>query len=382
MPWQEYDRMELRTEFVRLATQDAIPMTELCRRFGISRKTGYKWLERYRAAGSDGLADRSRRPARSPARTSVEVEAAVLALRDAHPAWGGRKLHHRLVALGVTDAPSPSTITAILHRHGRIAPAASAMRQPPIRFEHAEPNALWQLDFLGHQPLATGRVHPLCVIDDHSRYALGLVACANEQRPTVQTHLERLFRQYGLPGAILADNSPPWGVTTHPGHLTTLGAWLVRLGIEIWHGRPYHPQTQGKVERFHQTVTAEVLAPYRYPDLAACQHAFDRWRPIYNHARPHEALGDQTPGARYRPSVRPFPPTLPPIAYGPGDVVCRVYDKGQIRYSNRLYYVSEALAGQPVAVRPTLTDGVVEVYFCQQQVTTLDLRQDTDGLID
>jgi transposase InsO family protein len=378
MPWQEQTTMELRREFVHLAASEAIPMRTLCQRFGISRKTGYKWLARAADAGEAGLIDRSRRPHRSPARTPPDIEAQVLALRDAHPRWGGRKLHHRLVALGVPNVPSPSTITAILARHGRLDPAASAQRHHPQRFEHPEPNALWQIDFLGHLPLGHGRVHPLCVLDDHARYALALVACANEQRPTVQAQLTTCFRHYGLPWVMLADNGPPWGATNHLGALTRLGAWLVRHDIAIWHGAPAHPQTQGKVERFHQTVLAECLAPHAYPDLTTCQRGFDRWRTIYNHERPHEALAYQVPADRYRPSSRPFLEQLPPIEYGPDDLVRRVYDKGQIRYDGRLLFVSEALAGEPVAVRPTLVDGVVDVYYCHHRLTTLDLRTDAE----
>jgi transposase InsO family protein len=376
MPWQEVDRMDLRQEFVTLARSDRLPVRELCRRFGISSKTGYKWLARAATGDADALADRSRRPHTAPTRTAADMEARVLDLRDQHPCWGGRKLRARLLALAVADVPSASTITAILRRHGRLDPDASAVRRDVTRFEQPAPNALWQLDFLGDQPLGQGRVHPLCVVDDHARYAVGLFACANERIGTVQPLLEHCFRVYGLPEAILADNAPPWGVPQGPaGALTRLGAWLARLDVQVWHGRPYHPQTQGKVERFHQTVTTEVLRPGGFADLAHCQTALDAWRPVYNHERPHQALGDVPPASRYRPSPRPLPATLPPIVYAPDDLVRQVHGAGQVMVHGRTVYISEALRGEPVALRPTASDGGFEVYYCRHRLRTLDLTQ-------
>jgi transposase InsO family protein len=375
--------MDLRHEFVTLAQTQTVPMRELCRRFGISPKTGYKWLARAAFGGPAALADRSRRPLTSPTRTVAEVEARVLDLRDQHPCWGGRKLRARLLALEIANVPSASTITAILRRHDRLHLAASATRRDPVRFEHTRPNALWQLDFLGDQPLGAGRVHPLCVLDDHARYAVGLFACPNERIATVQPLLEHCFQVYGLPEAILADNAPPWGVPQGPrGALTRLGAWLARLDVQLWHGLPYHPQTQGKVERFHQTVTAEVLRPSRLPDLARCQAAFDAWRPVYNHERPHQALGDAIPASRYRPSPRPFPATLPEIVYGPDDLVRRVYGAGQVMLHGHTLYISEALRGEPVALRPTARDGVYDVFYCRHRLRTIDLTQPTAAGVD
>ena len=305
MPWQAGVLMDLRHEFVTLAHTQTLPMRELCRRFGSSPKTGYTWLARASSGDLTALADRSRRPHTSPGRTSPDLEARVLELRDEHACWGGRKLRARLLALGLADVPSASASTAILRRHDRLDPAASAARRAPVRFEHLTPNALWQMDFLGNQPLGMGRVHPLCVLDDHARYAVGRFVCANARIATVQPLLERCLRVYGLPDAILADNAPPWGVPQGPrGALTRLGAWLARLDIQVWHGQPYHPQAQGKVERFHQTVTAEVLRPGGFGDLARCQAALDAWRPVYNHERPQQAVGDGAPARRYQPSHR------------------------------------------------------------------------------
>jgi transposase InsO family protein len=192
-------------------------VSELCRRFGISRKTGYKWLGRSASEGPAGLGERSRRPGRSPARTEATLEARVVELRSAHPAWGGRKLHRRLLDLGHEQVPAASTITAILRRHGRLEAAESAKHTAFTRFEHAAPNDLWQMDFKGHVALAQGRCHPLTVLDDPSRYALALAARGNERTETVQGHLSALFGHYGLPWRMLMDNGSPWGDDgTHP----------------------------------------------------------------------------------------------------------------------------------------------------------------------
>ena len=376
MPFRETSIVDQKREFVALAEQGGIPFAALCRRFAISRPTGYQLLRRYQAEGVAGLAERSRRPHTSPNRTPAATEARVVALRDAHPRWGGQKLRTRLRGQGVDEVPAASTVTAILDRHGRLDPAESAKHTPWQRFEHAAPNDLWQLDFKGHFPLTTtGRCHPLSVLDDHSRYLLGLTACADEQDPTVRTILTQLFRRYGLPWRILTDNGPPWG---SPGQdLTALGVWLIRLGIRPVHGRPVHPQTQGKVERFHRTLKAEVLRDAAYPDLAGAQAAFAGWQTTYNHERPHHALDLAVPASRYQPSPRPFPEVLPPLEYGPDDEVRTVARSGQVHYRTRAVFVSQALAGQRVALRPTPTDGVLLVSFGQAPLGTVDLHQAT-----
>ena len=371
MPWQECSNMSERQEFVAFARQEGANIAALCRQFGISRKTAYKWLGRA-AAGETTFTDHSRRPHGSPGITPAAVEAAVLALRLENPAWGGRKLHHALARQGVVEPlPAPSTITAILRRHGHL--PVQPPRRTFIRFERESVNELWQLDFMGHRALEQGRVHPLTLLDDHSRFALSLTACANEQHQTVQTQLTAIFRRYGLPRIILSDNGSPWAPHGEVG-LTRLEAWWLRLGIAPWHGRAAHPQTQGKVERFHGTIAAEVFAHRQFPDLATAQTAFDRFRTRYNHERPHEALEDAVPAERYQPSARPFPEILPEIVYGPDDVVRVVTVHGSIQWQGRRHFVSRGLVGQPVAVRPTQEDGCWEVSFCHRPVATIDRR--------
>lgn len=373
MAWKETSVVEQRLEFVVLASRGALSMTDLCRRFGISRKTGYKWLGRY--VGGDGqasLSDASRRPCSSPLRSPAALEEQVVQVRQAHPAWGGRKIAHVLGRdQGVQVAPS--TVTSILRRHGLIEVAASVAAQPWQRFEHEAPNSLWQMDFKGHFAMHRGRCHPLTVIDDHSRYNLVLQACANEQGATVQAALREVFRRYGLPRRINTDNGQPWG-DSGGRYLTALGAWLVRLGISVSHSTPLHPQTNGKDERFHRTLKAEVLLR-SFADLSDCQSAFNRWRPIYNQLRPHEALAMQTPVQRYRPSPAAYPEVLPEIEYGPQDKVRRVCKAGRISIFGKSVFISNALHGLPVALRQsTDTPDTLDVYFCHQRIKKLMLE--------
>jgi transposase InsO family protein len=375
MPWKEVSTMSLRTEFVALAVQPGANIALLARRFGISRKTAYKWLGRAAAGGPDPLADRSRRPHTSPARTAEPLEVLVLQLRDRHPAWGGRKLRARLRALGQPDVPAASTLTAILRRHGRLDGPRAGRPRAWQRFEHAAPNDLWQMDFKGHFGLCGGgRCHPLTVLDDHSRYALALHACGDERTATVQAALTAVFHRHGLPRRMLMDNGSPWGDDwEHP--WTPLTVWLLRLGVAVSHGRPYHPQTQGKDERFHRTLHAELLSRSTFSDLADCQGRFDPWRDVYNHERPHEALGLAVPASRYRVSPRAFPARLPPIAYDTTDTVRQVQDKGRFRFRGRTYQVSKAFRGYPIALRATGQDGVLGIWFCTQRLGYLDLRR-------
>lgn len=368
MPWSQVTVRDQREEFVRLARQPDANISELCRRYEVSRKTGYKWLRR------EDWVDRSRRPHHAPGRTSPAVEAQVVAVRQRHPAWGGRKIAHVLQRDGGLQV-APSTITAILARHGLIAPAASAAARPYRRFEHVAPNRMWQMDFKGHFATDGGRCHPLTVLDDHSRFNVVLHALPNEQRGSVQAVLQQAFARYGLPWRINTDNGPPWG--SAEGSLTQLGVWLVRLGVRLSHSRPAHPQTNGKDERFHRTMVAEVLATRRFRDLAHVQQHFTQWRHVYNCQRPHEALDMATPASRYCASPRALPATLPAIEYGPEDIVRRVRDGGRIHFRGRFWRIGKALIGQPIALRPTADrDGVFQAFFCHQLVHTLDLNID------
>jgi transposase InsO family protein len=285
---------------------------------------------------------------------------------------------------GRVEVPVASTITEILRRHGKLEERSHEHPGGYQRFERAEPNELWQMDFKGHFPLAQGRCHPLTVLDDHSRFSLTISACGNEQDTTVRAQLVPVFRRYGLPFAMLMDNGAPWGDAGHQPH-TVFTVWLMRLGVRVTHCRPFHPQTQGKDERFHRTLKVELLAGKSFRNLAACQHAFDRWRHVYNNERPHEALALDTPAERYRASPRPFPETLPAIEYGAGDIVRKVNVNGDISLKGRILPVGKAFRDQPIALRPTSEDAIFSVHFCAHRIGTLDLRSPaprTRGLVD
>lgn len=371
MSWREQDVMSLRREFVTLARQDGANVRRLCERFSISPQTGYKWLARFKEQGEKGLADQSRRPRTSPRQTCETLEQEVLAVRQAHPSWGGRKIRARLLEQGVKSVPSASTITAILRRHGSLA-AAERAQHAWQRFQAEAPNDLWQMDFKGAVPLSQGVCHPLTVLDDHSRFSLGVLACGNQQTATVQACLTQIFRRYGLPRKILQDNGSPWGGDEHG--FTPLTVWMIRLGISPRHSRPYHPQTLGKDERFHRTLKAELLGGPSFTNLAECQRRFETWRQSYNFERPHQALGLKTPASCYRDSPRSFPEQLPAIEYGPEDHVRKVQANGKVSFQNRELTLPKAFRGFPIALRPTTTDGLFEVFFCHIQVTQVDLR--------
>jgi transposase InsO family protein len=375
MVWMEKSIVSLRQEFVRLASQDGANKRELCRRFGISPKTGYKWLARAGDGSQASLMDRSRRPHTSPARSLEATEQAVLALRREHPAWGGRKIARRLADLGQAHL-APSTVTHILHRHGLITPEASRAAQHWQRFEHDTPNSLWQIDFKGHFPTMAGRCHGLTLLDDHSRFSLLLGALSRTDTAPVQAQLAGAFRRYGLPLRINADNGAPWGSPSAGGRsLSELAIWLIRLGVRVSFSAPYHPQTNGKLERFHRSLDVEVIAGQNFKDHASVQCAFDAWRQTYNCDRPHEALAMTVPAQHYRVSALSYPEQLKDIEYPSTDTVITVGWNGFIHFQGHKLRVSTALHRLPIGIRPHPgRDGLHDVYFCHQRFMQIDLH--------
>lgn len=376
MPWETRTPMWQRLDFVRQVRQGTSRMSALCRAYGISRKTGYKWLARYGAGGDEAaaLADRTRRPHHSPGQTSPAMEAAVMEVRAAHPSWGGRKIRAYLQGrLADADVPAASTVTAILRRQAQIAAPVSPPAPVWQRFERPTPNELWQMDFKGHIALTSQqRCHPLTVLDDCSRFLVGLYACGDETGATVRTHLTQLFRHYGLPTGMLMDNGPPWAIGNSRGY-TELSVWLLRLDIDLLHSRPYHPQTLGKDERLHRTLKTELLSRVAASDLATMQHHFDAWRTIYNEQRPHEALRLQPPASAYHPSPRPFPEQLPPIEYPPGVLTRKVSASGELTLKGRSWSVGRAFKGHYLALLPTGHEDTVDVYFGRHFLYRFDL---------
>ncbi len=367
--------MSQRHEFVVLASEAGVNIRQLCRRYQISAKTGYKWLQRYRAGGVAALADRSRRPRVSPRQCAAAVAEAVVALRQVQPSWGGRKLRRRLQDLGAEQVPAASTCTAILRR-AKLVGTAGPAPGPWRRFVRVAPNELWQMDFKGHFATQAGpRCHPLTVLDDHSRFNLVLAAAANQTGATVRSALTAAFATYGLPEQILCDNAPPWGIAAPRCPHTALTVWLLRLGVRVLHGRPYHPQTQGKEERFHRTLQTDLLSQHTWRDLAHCAQAFHAYRHTYNAERPHDSLQGDTPLRHYRPSPRSLPAALPSLEYASGSILRTVHPCGRIVFHAQSWYVGHAFAGLPVGLRPSpQADGQWEVYFAFHRLGLIDLR--------
>lgn len=374
MAWKEETAMSNRMKFISMALEKGLPFSRLCKEFDISRECGYKWLRRYQEEGSKGLEEKSRRPHSSPSKTSSGIEHTILEIRAKHPTWGGRKIHAYLERRGISSLPNPSTITRILHRHNLIEEENSLKHKAFIRFEHALPNQLWQMDFKGHFGMQSGRCHALTILDDHSRYSLGIKACSNEKTSTVKEALTYVFRQYGLPERMTMDNGSPWRSPSEKTGYTRLEVWLIQLGIYISHSRPFHPQTQGKDERFHRTLKEELLNRRQFEDLEDAQKHLDEWRKIYNYERPHEALGMLSPASRYQSSKRIYPEQLPYIDYGSGVTVRKVNNKGEIYYAGTRYFISESMTGLLVKIGESEIDGIVEVYLAHQKLKEIDLK--------
>jgi len=365
MPWSTTTMSDLRTAFVHAVRTAKQPVAQAARDYGISRKTAYKWLARFDA--QQPLDNRSRRPRRSPARTAPELEAAILAIRDQF-GWGPRKI---AAYLRNHDQPTlpVRTAAAVLARHGRIAapPAPDGAEQ---RFEWSEPNQLWQVDFKGFIEVARQKVYPLTVLDDHSRFLLALGCGDDLTMARAWDVLWNVFGEYGLPEAILCDNafaSAGLGVSWFE-------ARLLRLGIRAAHGRPYHPQTQGKVERLHGTLEAEVFPRLPHHDRVAFEAGLDRWRrEVYNAVRPHESLGDVPPATRWRPSPRPRPSTLPAMHYPVGSTLRRVASVGEIRWRGAKALVGGGLVGEWVRLEET-ADSLL-VWYGPYRIRQIPLDQ-------
>jgi transposase InsO family protein len=374
MAWKEVSTMSLREEFVRLAAQGAVSFKELCERYEISRKTGYKWLKRHASQGSGGLMDLSRRPHSFPQQLSESEEKPIIQWREQHRMWGARKIQRLLKEHAVKRVPATSTITRVFHRHGLMEVESKVPTQKWQRFEHPVPNSLWQMDFKGPVNTLAGKAHPLTVLDDHSRFNLCLQALPNEQTAGVKDTLTDTFCRYGLPDRIAVDNGGPWGSDAeHP--YTPLTVWLIRLGVSVSHSRPYHPQTLGKDERFHGTLKRELLSRRQWQDRSDLQRSLDPWREEYNWIRPHEALGLAVPGSRYKPSLRSFPEKLQPLEYPNALYVRKVQQGGAFSLQGHTLWVSKAFAGYPIGLIPTTTDGVLEVRFCHQKIALVNLRE-------
>ncbi len=371
MAWKERTVEHMREEFVRRVLAQEKSKAALCREYGISRPTGDKWLERFQ--NKEPLRDQSRAPKTIPNRTSQEMEDAIVALRRKYPAIGAVKLRRMMKNQGYSNLPCARTFNNIFHRYNLIEKEASQAATPYQRFERAAPNEMWQADFKGHFAMKDGfRCHPLNILDDYTRFNLCVEALLSETYSAVQPVLERLFREYGRPQSLLCDNGTPWGTSQSAG-FTHLEVWLMELDILTLHGRPLHPQTQGKEERFNRSFTRECLRQNEFLNISQSQDCFNRYRSFYNNERPHYALDMAVPASKYHPSSRLMPKRIEPWEYGPEYTLHKVKSSGYISYRGQGYYLSEALGDKTIAIRESHLPGQVTLVFRNFKIARIDL---------
>lgn len=355
MPWECKTVEEQRKEFVEAASSSQ-NISALCREYGITRRTGYKWLARAKAG--EPMTDRSRRPCTNPKQTPADTEALILGVRQENPGWGAKTIRSVLERRGHTGLPCVKTVNNILHRNGCISAEESLKRKPYIRFEKERCNMMWQTDFKGEFQMADKKYcYPLTILDDHSRYSLRIAPRLSTKNVVIPVFLE-VFREFGLPDSILSDNGAQFAGFKRG--YTRFEKWLMDLDILPIHGRIKHPQTQGKIERFHRTMKDELLKHCTISDIDDAECKMQLWRDKYNHVRPHEALGMRCPGEVYVRSQRVYPEQPVKFEYGGEYHVIKVNSWGYARFDKWQVYLSETMVGQYIEFRPA-PDGL---SFC------------------
>lgn len=369
MPWKTSSIMEERIKFVILANQNNVNFSGLCDDFGISRPTGYRWVERYHTVDSlSSLSEYSRCPHRIANKTTPENERRIIELRQKY-GWGAKKLRILLLRKEI-DIPVV-TINRVLKRNGMIDVRDS--HQPALkRFERQSPNELWQMDFKGDYPSDNGRCYPLSLLDDHSRYAVGLYALKGQDTKTVFNCLVDAFERYGVPDSILTDHGVPWWGNSNNHGLTRLSVRLINQGIKLYFSGIRHPQTQGKVERFHRTLEHAVRHHGRPSTLTGWQELLEFFLNEYNNIRPHEALNMDTPNEHYQPSPKAYNPNPQAWEYPEGSVVEKLNTRGWLGKSRIRYFVSEALAEQQVRVEKIQNKLIVS--YRQMYIREIDIK--------
>jgi transposase InsO family protein len=377
MPWKETSCMKERVKFVILAKERRMPLAALCNLFGISRETGYKWLNRYELQGLEGLKDISRKPHSNSRSTSKEVTEAIIGLRHEHPLWGAKKLaillRERRPELKI---PSISTMSEILDRNGLVKKRRSRRRfetntKPDLSITTS--NDVWCTDFKGHFLVGDGqRCHPLTLTDAHSRYLLCCESLPSEHIDLVREIYEGIFRDFGLPKIILSDNGSPFA-SRAPGGLTRLSAWWVKLGITPVRIVPGHPEQNGRHERMHRTLKAATAYPAQ-SSLKAQQKAFNSFKDEYNTLRPHEALGQMRPAELYQSSSRPFPEKIGDPSYPANFDIRNVRQNGEIKWKGKRLFISEVLMKESIGLEE-VADETRLIYFCHLPIALLDERK-------
>ncbi|MGZ6358712.1 MAG: integrase core domain-containing protein [Bdellovibrionota bacterium] len=377
MPWNQTDPMNERVKFIAGYLEGEFTFSELCEDYGISRKTGYKWVERYQASGVTALEDLSRAPKSHPLSVPEELVREILQLRRKHPRWGPRKL---LVLLkrrssDLMHLPAASTVGEILKRNGLVQKKRRRVRRSSLYTDrlggYESPNSIWCADFKGHFPVGGARCHPLTITDGFSRF---LIRCQALPRPLSEPSrkiFEAAFREFGLPTAIRTDNGAPFS-TLAPGGLSRLAIWWIRLGIRPERIMPGRPDQNGRHERMHRTLKAETARPPRN-SFRSQQRAFDQFREEYNQIRPHEALHQAVPASIYQPSNKRFPEKLPEPEYPDHFRVERTYPNGVITIGKIQWYLSGCLKGELVGLEEVDNDRW-KVYFGPVPLGILDLQ--------
>lgn len=362
MPWRTPDLVAIREEFVEQAMSGRYPIAALCNAYGISEKTGHKWLNRFREEGRPGLSDRSRAPHETPHKISLEVRREILALREKHPTWGPRKLRVVLRRkLPEKHWPAASSIGELLRREGCVRPQRRRNTGTELPIDAGltvarAPNDVWSTDFKGQFRLTNGELcYPLTAQDAFSRFVIGTTALSSTASVPVEIAFTRHFQEYGLPSVIRSDNGVPFASPTAIGRLSKLSVWWIRLGIRPERIEPGEPQQNGTHERMHKTLKADATRPPS-SSLTEQQLRFDRFRREYNDERPHESLGQETPASRYSPSARVFPSRLPELVYPAHFEVRAVSESGAINFRARRFQVTTALTNQQLGLEETDDD--------------------------
>jgi transposase InsO family protein len=375
MAWGTVNVDEQRMRFVVCASRREKTLRELCEEFQISRPTGYEWLRRYQADGMAGVVEKSRRPHRHPTQTAMEIEQRVVELRQQRPDWGARKLQ---VLLAQENIPLPViTVHRILLRRGLVRPQ-DQFRTAVERFERRAPNQLWQMDF--KSPLGwDAPVGPLSVLDDHSRYVIALQGTWSTKAAPVKQRLIKAFESCGVPEEMLMDHGTPWWNMKAVAGWTWLTVWLMKQGIQLHFSGYRHPQTQGKVERFHGALGA-AMKRRGFPVGEERQHWLDEFRYEYNHVRPHEALGMRTPASVWQRSGRRYQANPAAWEYEGGAEVRRLTGMGRVSVEGHSWEISRALAGEWVQL--VRVEERILVYYCRSVVRELDLVTQRSTAVD
>jgi len=374
MPWKEKRLETMREEFVKRVLSHEKSKSALCREYGISRPTGDKWITRY--LHGEKMKDLSRAPKSRPNKTDPETEKRIVEYREQYPAIGAVKMRRIMENDHYVDLPSARTFNAIFKRNGLITKENSEAATPYERFEKSYPNEMWQADFKGHFAMENGvRCHPLNIIDDYSRMNICCKPLLSETYAEIKPCMERIFQEYGMPFSFLCDNGNPWGTQQSTG-FTSFEVWLMELGILTIHGRVFHPQTQGKEEKFNGSFTRECLKYNKIKDQADAARIFADYRDFYNNIRPHMALNLEVPASRYEPSQRHYPSKITEWEYSDDLKVHSVKSTGYISIRGQGYFLSEAFGNKRVAFRESNRGAhLINLYFRQFRIGQIDVEK-------